>query len=128
MSKIAVSDTDRSVGRRIQIRRRELGLTALVLSERVGMSQQQLSRYERGQNKIGLAHLVNIAVYTQTPISWFFLECIADYQQRYLKEDLGRYNMTMNEHELAQRLQQLWQALSNEKRQAVIAFLDRFSG
>jgi hypothetical protein len=36
--------------------------------------------------------------------------------------------MTMNEHELAQRLQQLWQALSNEKRQAVIAFLDRFSG
>lgn len=128
MSKIAVSDTDRSVGRRIQIRRKELGLTALLLSERVGMSQQQLSRYERGQNKIGLAHLVNIAVYTQTPISWFFLECIADYQQLYLKEDHSHYNMTMSEHELSQRLQQLWQVLSNDKKQALIAFLDRFAG
>jgi transcriptional regulator with XRE-family HTH domain len=54
MPKITVSDADKHVGRRIQIRRRELGLTALVLSERVGMSQQQLSRYERGQNKISL--------------------------------------------------------------------------
>jgi transcriptional regulator with XRE-family HTH domain len=60
MPKITVSDADKHVGRRIQIRRRELGLTALVLSERVGMSQQQLSRYERGQNKISLSHLVNI--------------------------------------------------------------------
>lgn len=125
MSKIAVSDADRSVGRRIQIRRKELGLTALVLSERVGVSQQQLSRYERGQNKISLAHLVNIASYTQTPISWFFLECVASHPTWTLNEGYASY-ITITDQELNIRLNQLWSTLHVEKKKALIAFLDRF--
>lgn len=125
MSKLAVSDVDRRVGRRIQMRRKELGLTALLLSERVGVSQQQLSRYERGQNKISLAHLVNISAYTQTPIGWFFLECNANYPLLVIQEDSPQF-MTINEHDLTQRLHQLWQALPNDKKKALISFLDRF--
>ncbi|MCL9669119.1 helix-turn-helix domain-containing protein [Rosenbergiella epipactidis] len=39
------------------------------LAEFVDISYQQLSRYERGTNNINLAHLVNIAVKLNTPIS-----------------------------------------------------------
>ncbi|MDD6909914.1 helix-turn-helix domain-containing protein, partial [Actinobacillus minor] len=47
MSKLSVTDVDRFIGKRIQQRRKELGLTASALSEQIGIAQQQLSRYER---------------------------------------------------------------------------------
>jgi transcriptional regulator with XRE-family HTH domain len=46
-----------------------LALTAAELSEQLDISQQQLSRYERGTNKINVSHLVNIAVLLGAPIS-----------------------------------------------------------
>ena len=57
MSKLSVTETDRLIGKRIQQKRKELGLSASVLSEQIGIAQQQLSRYERGENKINVAHL-----------------------------------------------------------------------
>lgn len=70
------SDMDRLVGQRIQQKRRELGYTAEKLSEYVDISQPQLSRYERGVNKINVAHLVSIATFLQTPIGYFFVDCM----------------------------------------------------
>ncbi|OCQ53796.1 anaerobic benzoate catabolism transcriptional regulator [Photorhabdus australis subsp. thailandensis] len=63
------------VGKRIQKRRKELGMTAVKLAGQIGISQQQLSRYERGINRIDLSHLVQIASILDTPINWFFLDC-----------------------------------------------------
>ncbi len=40
------------------------------------MSQPQLSKYERGMNKINVAHLVAIATFLKTPISYFFADCM----------------------------------------------------
>ncbi|OTA17461.1 Repressor of flagellae, MrxJ [Xenorhabdus vietnamensis] len=63
------------VGQRIQTKRKELGITATALAKQIGISQQQLSRYERGTNRINLAHLVVIAKILDTPIDWFFEDC-----------------------------------------------------
>ncbi|MDX7989221.1 helix-turn-helix transcriptional regulator [Xenorhabdus sp. 12] len=63
------------VGIRIQTKRKELGITATALAKQIGISQQQLSRYERGTNRINLTHLVDIARILNTPIEWFFLDC-----------------------------------------------------
>ncbi|PHM37065.1 Repressor of flagellae, MrxJ [Xenorhabdus mauleonii] len=63
------------VGIRIQTKRKELGITATALAKQIGISQQQLSRYERGTNRINLTHLVDIAKILSTPIEWFFLDC-----------------------------------------------------
>lgn len=68
---------DNQVGQRIQLRRKEPSITAQYLAELVDISHQQLSRYERGTNKINVAHLVNIATKLNTPISWFFIDCFA---------------------------------------------------
>ncbi|PHM62777.1 helix-turn-helix domain-containing protein [Xenorhabdus ishibashii] len=73
-----MKDANPLVGQRIQIKRKELGITATALAKRIGLSQQQLSRYETGVNRINLTHLVDIANIFSTPIEWFFLDCKPD--------------------------------------------------
>lgn len=122
MAKQRVSAADRSIGQRIQQRRRELGITAAELSEKMGFSQQQLSRYERGTNKINVAHLVNIAAFLDVPIGWFFLDCraevpigIGEYEKRYVPA---------TEADLRKRLDQRWRSFSQEQQRSLIVFLD----
>ncbi|MBI6549095.1 helix-turn-helix domain-containing protein [Xenorhabdus lircayensis] len=63
------------VGKRIQMKRKEIGVTAAELADRIGVSHQQLSRYERGTNKISLEHLVDISMALNTPVDWFLEDC-----------------------------------------------------
>ncbi|MDC9596063.1 helix-turn-helix transcriptional regulator [Xenorhabdus sp. XENO-2] len=63
------------VGKRIQMKRREIGVTAVELADKIGVSHQQLSRYERGTNRISLEHLVAISITLETPIDWFLVDC-----------------------------------------------------
>jgi transcriptional regulator with XRE-family HTH domain len=122
MAKLMVTAVDQSIGRRIQLRRRELELTAAELSEQLGISQQQLSRYERGTNKINVSHLVNIAVLLETPIGWFFLDCQADVPGA-IKDGRPRYAVNGDEG-LKVRLEQHWERLDHEQRRTLLAFLD----
>ncbi|ELY3461635.1 helix-turn-helix transcriptional regulator [Cronobacter sakazakii] len=78
MAQLSSDSADKQVGQRIQMRCKELGITAQHLAELVDISHQQLSRYERGTNKINVAHLVNIAITLDTPISWFFIDCFTE--------------------------------------------------
>ena len=69
-------DVNALIGKRIQKRRKELGYTGSQLAAKLGVSQQQFSRYERGLNKIDLTYLVLLAKFLNTPIYWFFEDCI----------------------------------------------------
>ncbi|TCJ94807.1 helix-turn-helix protein [Volucribacter psittacicida] len=121
MAKLVAVDIDKAIGKRIQLRRRELGYSADKLSELIGISQQQLSRYERGANKINVAHLVNIAVYLDTPISWFFLDCKIE------NNNIINPQLSLNNDDLKIRLHQHWENLSNEQKKNFIKFLDSIS-
>nr|WP_294350176.1 helix-turn-helix transcriptional regulator [Providencia sp.] len=59
------------VGQRILEKRRELGYTGFQLAQLLGVSQQQISRYERGKIKIDLFHLFKLSFLMKTPIDWF---------------------------------------------------------
>lgn len=80
MAQLLATNIDKLIGQRIQQRRRELGYTAEKLSECVDISQPQLSRYERGTNKINMSHLVSIATFLKTPISYFFADCMGQFE------------------------------------------------
>lgn len=116
MAKLVAVDIDKAIGKRIQLRRRELGYSADKLSELIGISQQQLSRYERGANKINVAHLVNIAVYLDTPISWFFLDCKIE------NNNIINPQLSLNNDDLKIRLHQHWENLSNEQKRISLNF------
>ena len=53
--------TDAAVGRRIGERRSALGLSQGALAQRLGVSPQQVQKYEAGQNRISASRLNDIA-------------------------------------------------------------------
>lgn len=120
MSRFVSSLVDLAIGKRIQQRRKEVGFTAEYLAEQIGVSQQQFSRYERGATKINVAHLVNIAVILDTPISWFF----ADSKAENLTFSNQEQYVPVRNDALKQRLDYHWVRLSSEQKRTLINFLD----
>lgn len=120
MARFVAAEIDAAIGKRIQQRRKETGLSAEELAEKIGVSQQQFSRYERGATKINIAHLVNIAVILDTPISWFF----ADSQAENLTFSQKKIYVTVKDDELKSRLDYHWSRLNSEQKRHLINFLD----
>ena len=63
---------DIHVGARVRLRRNQLGLTLMTLAKAVGVTYQQLQKYERGVNRIGASRLFNLSRVLDVPISFFF--------------------------------------------------------
>lgn len=126
MAKTPVSDIDKKVGKRIQLCRKEKGLTVVQLSEKIELPAQTISRYERGENKINLEHLTLIATGLQTPISWFLI----DEEQTYTIETSNKVAekkeayFYSNSKDLEIRLLQRWELLTTEQKRALIILLD----
>ena len=66
------SEVDRLVGERIRRRRVLLGLTQDQLADALGISYQQIQKYETGANRVSAGRLFKIAATLQTKVGWFF--------------------------------------------------------
>src|SRR6187399_1650076 len=65
-------DTDVLVGTRVRLRRVELGLSQTQLANALGVTFQQVQKYEKGTNRIGASRLHAIAGVLRVPVSYFF--------------------------------------------------------
>lgn len=63
---------DQRVGSRIRLRRRLLGYSQEKLALALGLSFQQVQKYEKGLNRVGASRLYYIAQILQVPINFFF--------------------------------------------------------
>lgn len=63
---------DASVGRRIRLRRTTLGLSQEKLAEALGLTFQQVQKYEKGANRVGASRLFDLARVLQVPVEYFF--------------------------------------------------------
>ena len=63
---------DREVGARVRIRRQELGITQQELGRAIGVTFQQIQKYEIGHNRIGAGRLYAISRHLRVPITYFF--------------------------------------------------------
>ena len=61
---------DIAIGARMRLRRKSLGISQGILSERVGVSFQQIQKYERGANRVSGSMLVSIAAALDTSVGW----------------------------------------------------------
>jgi transcriptional regulator with XRE-family HTH domain len=75
-------NVDELIGSRIRERRRALRLTQEDLATRVGVTPQQVHKYESGANRIAASMLFEIAAVLQAPISTFFEGAIAGGEAR----------------------------------------------
>ena len=72
-SKKGPNPVDVHVGRRIRIRRVLCGLSQTALADQLGLTFQQLQKYESGANRVSASRLWHISQILDVPISWFFM-------------------------------------------------------
>ncbi len=63
---------DVHVGGRVRLRRTLLGLSQEKLGEAIGLTFQQVQKYERGANRIGASRLFDLSRVLDVPVSFFF--------------------------------------------------------
>jgi transcriptional regulator with XRE-family HTH domain len=68
-------DVDSSVSTRLRLRRKELGLTQADLANKIGLSFQQLQKYEQTKNRISAGILYALSKALGVPITYFFEDC-----------------------------------------------------
>src|SRR5205809_8141301 len=63
---------DVQVGSRVRLRRNMLGLSQEKLGEAIGLTFQQVQKYERGANRIGASRLHDLSRVLDVPVAFFF--------------------------------------------------------
>ena len=110
-----MSAIDTVVGQRIKTRRQALKLTQTQLAEKIGVTFQQVQKYENGTNRVSAARLWNIAAVFEVPITFFF-----DSIDETLTED-GKTDVFADRG--AMELIDLYTRLTDAQKQAVLSFL-----
>ena len=63
---------DKHVGSRVRMRRMLLGMSQEKLGEALGLTFQQVQKYEKGVNRVGAARLQQIATALNVPVTFFY--------------------------------------------------------
>ncbi|HWA30400.1 MAG TPA: helix-turn-helix transcriptional regulator [Rhizomicrobium sp.] len=77
MPKKQASPIDVQVGNRVRLRRMLIGMSQEKLGELLGLTFQQVQKYEKGVNRIGAGRLFQVAHILGVPIDYFY-EGISD--------------------------------------------------
>jgi transcriptional regulator with XRE-family HTH domain len=72
MAKKAPNPIDRHVGSRVRMRRMMLSMSQEKLGDALGLTFQQVQKYEKGTNRIGASRLQQISNILQVPVGFLF--------------------------------------------------------
>ena len=70
--KKATNPVDKHVGSRVRMRRLMLGMSQSKLADGLGLTFQQVQKYEKGTNRMGASRLQHISHILQVPVPFFF--------------------------------------------------------
>jgi transcriptional regulator with XRE-family HTH domain len=70
------------VGSRVRLRRTLLGMSQERLGEAIGLTFQQVQKYERGANRIGASRLYDLSRVLDVPVSFFYEEMSPETMER----------------------------------------------
>jgi len=89
---------DRHVGRRMRLRRRALKLSQEKLGHELGLTFQQVQKYERGVNRVSAGRLFEISQVMDVPVSYFFdgIAELAELAEREGRIEDGGSDLTMD--------------------------------
>lgn len=72
MTKKSPNPVDKHVGSRVRMRRMMIGMSQEKLGENLGITFQQIQKYEKGTNRIGASRLQHISTVLGVSVSFFF--------------------------------------------------------
>ena len=74
---------DVHVGSRLRLRRNLVGMSQEQLGKSLGLTFQQIQKYERGANRMGASRLHQISRLLGVPVAWFFEEIVEGGEARF---------------------------------------------
>lgn len=80
---------DKHVGQRLRVRRSLLGMSQEKLADAIGLTFQQIQKYERGTNRISAGRLFQFSKVLDVPISFFYEHANSEYTQGNAPSHLG---------------------------------------
>ena len=124
---------DTHVGQKLRHRRLMLGLTQEKLGGVLGLTFQQVQKYERGQNRVSASRLYEIAHALRVPVAYFFEDApsmlsvpgLSDQKQEPL-EDAAPAN-DYNSRETAELLRAYFRIEDSKKRKRVLDLIRAMS-
>jgi transcriptional regulator with XRE-family HTH domain len=124
MGKRSPDATDMEVGRLIRFHRMNAGLSQTELGQKIGVSFQQVQKYEKGVDRVGAGRLTRIAEVLNVSVNTFFgksvLDDVPDQKSVSVVQDLTVPG--------ALRLVQAFGRIkNNELRRAVVAFVENIA-
>src|SRR5271154_5099385 len=72
MPRGTLNPTDKHVGSRVRMRRLMLDMSQTDVADALGLTFQQVQKYEKGSNRIGASRLQHISQILQVPVPFFF--------------------------------------------------------
>ena len=87
---------DIHVGARIRLRRQQCGMSQGRLGDRLGLTFQQVQKYEKGSNRVSASKLWSLAGILGVTISWFFEEYASPLPDGPPQRDAGRMYSAFN--------------------------------
>ncbi|WP_142416010.1 helix-turn-helix domain-containing protein [Bartonella massiliensis] len=79
---------DFCVGKRIRLRRKMLKMSQTTLGNALGISFQQIQKYENGLNRVSAGRLMQISDILNVPISFFYTDVITKQPPPYHHDDV----------------------------------------
>jgi transcriptional regulator with XRE-family HTH domain len=114
---------DIEVGQRIKIQRLAAGLSQTELGESIGVTFQQVQKYEKGANRVGAGRLTQIARGLKIPVNTFFEG--HDHIEKVAQQG-GVSPLSLITHPHAFRLLQAYSTLTNgELRRSIVELVER---
>jgi transcriptional regulator with XRE-family HTH domain len=72
MPRSAINPTDKHVGSRLRMRRLMLDMSQSKVADALGLTFQQVQKYEKGANRIGASRLQHLSQILRVPVPFFF--------------------------------------------------------
>lgn len=123
MAKPLVDALDQHVASRLKMLRLQRGVSAQALADAIDSTQQQISRYENGHNKLSATQLYRISEALGISISWFFQGFKEKNPVHRLAEDPASYELSLLKDEL-EAISSLWPALDFDQRASVLRLIE----
>ena len=124
MGKRSPDATDMEVGRLIRFHRMNAGLSQTELGQKIGVSFQQVQKYEKGVNRVGAGRLTRIAEVLNVSVNTFFGKSV-------FSEVPDSKSASVVQHLTVPGALRLVQAFSriknNELRRAVVTFVENIA-
>jgi transcriptional regulator with XRE-family HTH domain len=116
---------DIHVGQRVRQARMEADVSQTALGDILGLTFQQVQKYEKGTNRIAMSRILVISKYFKKPVSWFFDGLTVG------DEKMPAGKNTMQEfagHKHGFQLAQAFMRLNKEEQRFLVELAEQFHG